>query len=274
VNVSARRTNSTNNSFPDKSAGGIQGEDVNAMRIKPFALVATLALGLPLSSAAVSGQDFELRMKWALAEIVHYDIVGEYSAPVEILSAPGGTGDGKGSGVNRVTVKDRFEVSLDWAPTQVSLVGKPVFKNYPSTVASNLFEGACQQAPPLSGSYDHIEIIDFKVVLAELELSTRRTFPGGSVPVLNEMGRCGLIPVAAKTETVMHRLPILLGTLFATPELAPTNTRVGDAGTSAATKLIVGRDGKTMVLDDSSRGWKYTYTLKIVKEGGGFTRSR
>lgn len=91
----------------------------------------------------------------------------------------------------------------------MALVGKPVFRNSASTVAANLFEGACQKPPPLTGSYDHLEIIDARFAFNELQLTSKRTFPAGSVPLINELGRCGLMPVAARTvmETIGTRRP-------------------------------------------------------------------
>ena len=99
---------------------------MNAMKTTLLAFLTTLALGLAASEATVSGQNMELFMKWAAAEIVHYDVVGEYSAPTVILDAAGGLPGGKGRGVDRVVVKDRFEASFDWGPV-AGLVGRPVF---------------------------------------------------------------------------------------------------------------------------------------------------
>ena len=240
------------------------------MRALSFVIVSSVAVGLAMSPVeAARPQDPEALMKWARAEVVHYDIVGEYAAPTVILSnGPAGL-PGKWSGSDRVAVKDRFEISLDAGRAHIGVVGKPVIRNAPSTVAANVFEGACRQPPPLTGAYDHIEVIAYKYEVNSLVLTTRRTYPAGSVPLTNEVGACGLHPVAARTETVIHHLPLIEGTFLAMPAAAP-RFRLGDQDISSApNRLIVQPDGKTAVLDDSSRGWKYTYTLKVVKEGGG-----
>lgn len=219
--------------------------------------------------AFVQQMDPELLMKWATAEVIHYDVVAEYSAPTSILSNGSAGLPGKVSGSDRVAVKDRFEISVDAGRAHIGVVGKPAIRNFPSTVAANPFEGACRQPPPISGAYDHIEVLDYKYEVNSLVLTTKRTYPAGSVPLLNEVGVCGLHPVAARTETVIHHLPLIEGTLLAMPA-SGARFRVGDEDSgSAPNRLIVQPDGKTAVLDDSSRGWKYTYTLKIVKEGGG-----
>ena len=86
-----------------------------------------------------------------------------------------------------------------------------------------------------------------------------------AAPLLNETNTCSLHPVAARTAAVLHSVPVIPGTFLSKVTPAPTNVAVGEEGKSALNKVIVGQDAKTMVLDDSSRGWKYTYTPSVVK---------
>ena len=236
------------------------------MRPSPITVVGTLVVGVTLSSlVAAHTQNPEELMKWGLAEVVHYDIVGEYAAPTMIV-APGGGLPGMWSGSDRVAVTDRFEISLDAGRAHIGVVGKPVIRNFPSTMAAKVFEGACRQPPPLSGRYEHIEVIDYKYGINELDLTTKRTYPGASVPLTNEVGHCGLHPVPGRTDTVTHRLPVIEPTFLAMPGALRSASRIGDVDTpSAPNKVTVQPDGKTLIVDDSSRGWKYTYTLRIVK---------
>lgn len=43
-------------------------------------------LAISFAEAARAQDRTALRMKWTLAEVVHYDVVGEYSAPTVILA--------------------------------------------------------------------------------------------------------------------------------------------------------------------------------------------
>jgi hypothetical protein len=236
------------------------------MKISLPAIVAALGAGVAMASVeAARDQDMELRMKWALAEDVHYDVVAEYSAPTEILG-PVNESQGRWSGASKAPVADRFEISFDMSPMTRTPIGKVAFKNYPSVVGPGLFAGACQQPPPLKGSYEHLEVVEATVEGTDVVLTTTRTFPEGSVPITNETVPCALHVAPATTRTLTHRVVVIPGTFLATPALAPTNiATVGEENSSAPNKVIVAGDGKTMVLDNSARGWKYTYTLRIVK---------
>jgi len=220
------------------------------MKILATALV---LLAAPLASLPAQQMDMEMRMKWALAELVHYDVVAEYSAPTSTLI----------DGGYKTAVKDRFELSFDYAPTKVSVVGKPAFKNVASTV-SNVYEGVCRQ-PEVNGPYEHLEVLDTKPAMGTVDLTIKRTFPAGGTPFVNEEGKCGLRPAAARVETVTHSIPVIPGTFFATPSLAPKHVRIGEKASETNT-VTIGKDEKTIVVDDSAvNGWKYTYTLKIAK---------
>lgn len=207
-------------------------------------VVTALAIALTAPEARAQDIDAELLLKWGGAQTVHYDVVAEYAGEMTILRGSNRWG-------GEALVKDRFEVSFDWSPVQTKLVGKPVFKNFPSTVPPDIFARSCAQ-PPITGNYDHVEITDVKPSVLGLELAVKRTYPAGQIPYLNEVGKCGLIASPAKTETLTHEIIPPSGTFFATPHLAPKN-------------VTVGKDGKTIVVVDKDKGWKYTYTLRIIE---------
>jgi hypothetical protein len=207
-------------------------------------------------AAAAQGFDPELFMKWAQAEVVHYDVVAEYSGVTVTLTG----GKGSMKSWNQSAVKDRFEISFDFNPAKLMLVGTPVFRNSPST-ASKVFEGACQQ-PVFNGPYEHLEIVGVTFSFpGELQLTAKRMFPAGAAPNQNEVGRCGLEAVAAKTETVTHLLPVILGQVLVMPAAGPSEVRIGEGSSG---KVTIGKDQKTIVVDNAG-GWKYTYTLRIAK---------
>src|SRR5262245_47443411 len=99
---------------------------------------AALVLGLFAPPAEAQQIDPELFMKWSTAEMVHYDVVAEYSRSTEIL-----TGGSHGRW-RKVAVKDRFEISFDVSPATATFLGKPVFKNLPSTVSRVFEDSPCQ----------------------------------------------------------------------------------------------------------------------------------
>jgi len=231
------------------------------MRILRMVFAATFAWAGFTPAASAQDIDPELFMKWSMAEVVHYDVVAEYSHVTDVLTG------GSFARWKKTRVEDRFEVSFDWNPTINAFVGKPVFRNAPSTVGT-VFEGACQQ-PKVDGPYEHLEILEAKGGHLELELTIKRVYPGGASPYLNENRVCGMEALAPKTVTATHVLAVVPGSSFATPQNAPKAVRVGE-DRSATGVVTVGKDQKTIVVDDTAtNGWKYTYTLKIVKEGGG-----
>ena len=231
------------------------------MRILRIVFAATFAVAGFTPAASAQSTDPEKFLKWAGATVVHYDVVAEYSRVTQILTG------GSFGRWRETAVKDRFEVSFDWNPSMNAFVGKPVFKNAPSTVGT-VFEGACRQ-PKIDGPYEHLEILEAKGGHLELELTIRRVYPGGASPYLNENGVCGMEALGPKAVAATHVLAVVPGSAFAMPQFAPKHVRVGEQR-SATGAVIVGKDEKTIVVDDTAtNGWKYTYTLKIVQEGGG-----
>jgi hypothetical protein len=224
------------------------------MRIVTVAVLASLlavAPGAGTLHAQQTQAQIEAMIKWGQAEDIHYDVVAEYAKDTRILiAAPNSTASGA-----QALVTDRYEVSFDWNPVALALIGKPVFRNFPSTfpTAAVLFAKSCRVPPPFTGVFDYVELLDSKQLgTGSLEFSAKRTYPEGLLPFLNEFGKCGLDPAPAKTESVTTGVVIVSGMYFATPQAVPAN-------------VTVLKDGKTMILKDEPNGWTYTYTLKLLK---------
>jgi hypothetical protein len=143
---------------------------------------------------------------------------------------------------------------------QRALVGKPVIKNLPTT-CSKVFEGACRQ-PVINGPYEHADVVDAKAGVGDLELTVKRMYPSGSVPSQHEKGECALNPVPPETVTVKHVLPAIPGMFLAMPQAPLTHIKIGES-VSENNKVTFGKDQKTILIDDTEDGWKYTYTLTV-----------
>jgi len=106
-----------------------------------------------------------------------------------------------------------------------------------------------------SASSDHVEVVGAKTGLPgsnSVELNLKRTYPEGMVAYAGE-GPCNnWHDMPAKTETMTDGFLVPPGMYFGMPQ-------------PAGSVLTVGKDGKTMTPVDAPNGWKYTYTLRIVK---------
>ena len=222
--------------------------------MKSFIVVLLSTIGAVLVvisiATAQSQPDLELMLKWQMAQSVHYDVVAEYAGTTAIM-------------VSDVTsygeaVRDKFELSFDWNPTEMAMVGKPSFKNFPSMVPSTLsgfkgFNGATCPAPRPIGTFDYAEVTDVKMGLLgsnSLDVTAKRTYMTGQIPYVNENGCGNWATAVAKPQTEKISVLVPLGMWFAMPSAAGQN-------------VTVGKDGKTMVWDDKPHGWKVTYTMTL-----------
>ena len=210
-----------------------------------FIVGAAIALA---SLASAQGQpDLQAMLKWQTAQIIHYHVVAEYAGATATLAKPPNAPVGAGNS----QVTDRFEIGFDWDPASMAMIGKATVKNFPSK-ASPIPAGKCA-APTLSGSYDHVEVLDVKTGPAasnSLELSVRRTYPAGVITYPNEKDICTRLAIPARTDIDKAGVLVPLGLFFVMPQAVPAN-------------ITVGKDGRTMTLKD--REWTYTYTLRILK---------
>lgn len=208
------------------------------------------ALGAATLGSPVGAQgppDIQAMLKWQQAQAIRYDVVAEYAGAVPTLATP----PNSPVGIAATQVTDRYEISFDWNPTSMGVVGKPTFKNFPSK-SSQMPGGKCP-APRVSGSYEHVEVVDAKTgppTSNSLELSIRRTYPAAVIDYPNEKGVCTSLNIPATTTMDTQGLLVPLGMYLAMPQAVPSN-------------INVGKDGQTMTLKDAA--WTYTYKLRIVK---------
>ena len=192
-------------------------------------------------------------MKWTTAQAIHYDVVAEYEGNVALFAT-------QGAPVSyHAPVKDRFEIGFDWSPGTMALVGKPVFKNFPSTLPAGTPGGTImgKQCPPpkVNGDYDHAEVVGAKdgpPASNSLVLTMNRRFPAGEITYAAE-GPCNIvIKAAAKTETVTDGMLVPMAMWFAMPQAAGEN-------------VTIDKQKQTIVFARNAQGWTYTYSVRIVK---------
>jgi hypothetical protein len=197
-------------------------------------------------------------LKWTEAKVVHYRVVGEFSRTVGILAEDGPFG-------GKAPVTDRVEIEFDWNQENNKIVGKPVIRNFPSTV------GAIQPAPgcpraKLTAGFEFVTVLGLKdiadenlrMAAAAVTMEVRRDHPAAEIPLMpyGADGVCGSIwgKVAAKSVTESETLGVPLAMMLA----------MGKAGGANITP-----DGKSLVEKSeptaSNAGWTWTYTPTIVK---------
>jgi hypothetical protein len=146
-------------------------------------------------------------------------------------------------------VKDRIEVGFDWNQLEMTLVGTPVIKNFPTTMTPGTAMAPCP-LPRVTGTYEHANATAATSIAYNpiVQLASTRSFPAGAMPHRDELA-CGDTwdEVAAKSEPAEVGILVLPSLYLAMP--------------AAAGSVTVGNDGKTMTTTVS--GWKYTYTLSI-----------
>ncbi len=210
------------------------------MKMRAWIVFVPVLVGVPL---AAQQPNLELMAKWSGAEVVHYDVVAVFDGETVLLRSSGV--------VHQAPVKDRVEVSFDWSQTEYKLVGTPVVKNFPSTVAVGAPREGCPPAR-IDGHYEHADVTAAKGVEYNpvLELSGTRSFPAGAIPTQNETGPCG----SAWLDSPARTEPAVVGVL-----VHPSMYLAMPSGTAPGVTL--GQDGKTMTFVD--KGWTYTYTLAL-----------
>jgi len=201
-------------------------------------------LGVALSAPA-QAQDVNAMAKWTAATVVRYRVVGEYSGPATIVS---GT-KSKRTGTAQVT--DRVEIDFDWDQTEMKIVGKPVIRNFPTTVVTLIAPPQCA-APRVEGPLEHATVLSMDDSSMErmsgtLTLRTTRAQPAGSVCML-EIDTLQQIWEAgpAKTENVDLKFTVAQAMALAMPGVIPTTP-----------------DKKSLVMKGG--GWTWTQTPTIVR---------
>ena len=198
----------------------------------------TLCALVLAAPAAAQQPDMQEMMKWASVTVVHYDVVGEFKGEAMIMNAGGGVSE-------RGQVTDRVEFAFDWNQQELTFVGEPTIRNFPSTMGAVTAIPTCPAAKP-SGKHEHWTVLGMKTGPGSVELSVRTDYAAGQIPVV-----CGsswkTVPASSETETELWVVPS--PTLMAMP---------------ASPNMSKSKDGKSLIIP-SNGGWTWTFTPKPVK---------
>jgi hypothetical protein len=194
-------------------------------------------------------QDVDAMAKWTALTVVHYRVVGEFSGESRLFSFE------KTYPVSdSAPVTDRAEFEFDWNQNEMSLVGKPVIRNFPTKTGALAPLPGCP-GTKVEGPFEFATIVALKVVPYQgLGLAIRRDHPGGATPQpAKESGGapCGHAwdQVAPKADTSDKGLQVPPGMMLAMPpKLSP---------------FPLTKDGKSLIVKD--QGWTWTFTPTPVK---------
>ena len=94
---------------------------------------ACTAVVLLLGALPVSAQQMDMAVynTWSTVTVVHYVVVGEFSAVASVASSLD-----RSTASAKARVKDRVEVTFDWDGSEMKATSTPVIKNFPTTIDS------------------------------------------------------------------------------------------------------------------------------------------
>lgn len=203
--------------------------------MKPALIVTALFL-----SAPAAAQDTAAMQKWAKAEIVHYEVVGEFTQ--KHVQIPPTDADLYADVFERVTL------SFDWNKNKGVIVGTPKIQNDAARV-SNLM-GMDKKCPTgkLNGPYEHFDVVEIRQAKPKeaLELVGKRIHPDTMV-----------------ADSCSSKLRLFKGTTVAAREyIAPPDPQVlAMAGMiQKGSPITVTPDGKSIVMKALNNNWVWTYT--------------
>ena len=208
--------------------------------MKPALIGASLILTSLFLSAPAAAQDMAAMEKWAKVEIVHYEVVGEFTR--KHVQIPPTDADLYADVFERVTL------SFDWNKKKGVIVGTPKIQNEAARV-SNLM-GMEKKCPTgkLNGPYEHFDVVEIRQAKPReaLELVGKRIHPDTMVA-----DSCGSklrlfkgATVAAK-EYIAPPDPQMLAMAGMVPKDGP---------------ITVTPDGKSIVMKALNNNWVWTYT--------------
>lgn len=201
--------------------------------------LAVLALSIGIFTPPVAAQDVNAMAKWTALTVVHYKVVGEYSALTAILTA---------SAVKReAPVTDRVEFEFDWNQQEFKLVGTPVIKNFPSTMGAVVPVNGCP-LPKIDGPFELMTLQSIKgdgpmAMSGVITLDAKRDLPAGSFMTPNEVGCTTANPISAKSQPTPINFQIPPAMSLAMPGGAP---------------YALSPDKKSLILKGD--GWTWTST--------------
>ena len=208
--------------------------------MKPVLIGASLIATALFQSAPAAAQDMAAMQKWAKAEIVHYEVVGELTQkPVQI---PPTDADLYADVVERVTL------SFDWNKKKGVIVGTPTIRNEAARV-SNLM-GMEKKCPTgkLNGPYEHFDVVEI-----------RQAKPGEALELVGKR----IHPDTMVADSCSSKLRLFKGATVAAKEYIYPPDPQALAMASMLPKdgnITVTPDGKSIVTKALNNNWVWTYT--------------
>lgn len=208
--------------------------------MKPVLIGASLIATALFQSAPAAAQDMAAMQKWAKAEIVHYEVVGELTQ--KHVQIPPTDADLYADVVERVTL------SFDWNKKKGVIVGTPTIRNEAARV-SNLM-GMEKKCPTgkLNGPYEHFDVVEIRQAKPReaLELVGKRIHPDTMV-----------------ADSCSSKLRLFKGATVAAKEYIYPPDPQALAMASMLPKdgnITVTPDGKSIVTKALNNNWVWTYT--------------
>ena len=208
--------------------------------MKPVLIGASLIATALFQSAPAAAQDMAAMQKWAKAEIVHYEVVGELTQ--KHVQIPPTDADLYADVVERVTL------SFDWNKKKGVIVGTPTIRNEAARV-SNLM-GMEKKCPTgkLNGPYEHFDVVEI-----------RQAKPGEALELVGKR----IHPDTMVADSCSSKLRLFKGATVAAKEyIAPPDPQaLAMAGMVPKDgPITVTPDGKSIVMKALNNNWVWTYT--------------
>jgi len=201
--------------------------------------VFSFAALLIIVPAGVFAQDVDAMAKWTALTIVHYRVVGEYSAEVPLLA----------DSATKAQATDRIELEFDWDQFEMKMSGEAKITNAP-TASTPIAVGSCPPARP-SGPLEIATVLSVKNAPAPgmVDVAIKSDTPAGSAPRATDTGPCGSewAEVAASSAPKNQMLQIMPAMMLA---MGPNPT-------------MVTPDGKSLFVKGA--GWTWTFTPTAVR---------
>jgi hypothetical protein len=208
----------------------------NALTAAAAVIAATGTAG----PAVAQSFDAAAAAKWAQAEIVHFEVVGETTDKhVQIPPADADL---------YADVTERVTLSFDWNKNKSAFVGVPKFQNHPAKVANIVgMERNCP-AGKLNGAYEHFDIVEIK-----------QNAPGEAAELIGKR----VHPDTMVADSCSANLRLFKGAVRpVTMHIAPPDPQMlalrGMLPPDSPIK--VSPDGKSMVMTALNNNWVWTFT--------------
>ena len=213
-------------------------------QVASFALVALVAL---FSPHRATSQDLDAQLKWTAAKVVHYRIAGDFSGKMRIL--------GGEHTIRNAEVSDHIEFEFDWDNQEMTLLGTPVLRNFPTKLGA-INPAPIEGCPPVRidkpAEFASVTRVTAMSVLVKIEFT--QLSAEGALPWAPEHGggKCGDLwdssASGSATQTVDLQLPH--GMFLAMPK--------------EQSGYDISKDGKSLI-PRPENGWAWVITPIIVK---------